>query len=337
MVKAAVRAMDAAEEIMGAPQGWTVSGGSKRGWCSWLTAGVDKRVEGVIPLVAPIGDLPTSLNLQYQSYGNWSFVLAPYERETPSMLSYINAPLTAWPSTKVPFEFWGLGAVAERLSTMQNVLMVQASGDEFFNPEFVYYTRQYVQASALLRLVPNVEHTLVGQHGSIVNSMSSWWRQQVLPSGGPAPAFSYAVSKDTNGTARLTVDVAEGSLVPIKMRLWKSALPNEKRDWRLLLCKDYKDKSCWNPLATMIETRVQPTDGEGRHFETDLPALPTGYRLYFGELWFDVPGGNAKGEPLKLTTDPFVVKCDGCADFPHPPCPEDICGGPAPDLSGFSL
>ncbi|MBK5290584.1 MAG: PhoPQ-activated pathogenicity, partial [Acidobacteriia bacterium] len=51
MTKAAVRAMDAVSEFCARPEagghkidGYVVGGGSKRGWISWLTAAVDRRV-----------------------------------------------------------------------------------------------------------------------------------------------------------------------------------------------------------------------------------------------------------------------------------------------------
>ena len=58
MVKSAVRAMDAATAFLASDAGggvsiedFVVSGASKRGWTTWLTAAVDVRVKAIIPIV----------------------------------------------------------------------------------------------------------------------------------------------------------------------------------------------------------------------------------------------------------------------------------------------
>src|SRR5215470_15273688 len=58
MTKAAVRAMDTVISFCGGEaggntkiDGFVVAGGSKRGWTTWTTAAVDKRVVAIVPLV----------------------------------------------------------------------------------------------------------------------------------------------------------------------------------------------------------------------------------------------------------------------------------------------
>ena len=58
MTKSAVRAMDAVTQFAAAPEGggqkvarFVVSGASKRGWTTWTTAAVDKRVIAIAPAV----------------------------------------------------------------------------------------------------------------------------------------------------------------------------------------------------------------------------------------------------------------------------------------------
>ncbi len=61
MVKSAVRAMDAVTELLGSEAGgrtavrhFVVAGGSKRGWTTWLTGAVDRRVAAVVPIVIDV-------------------------------------------------------------------------------------------------------------------------------------------------------------------------------------------------------------------------------------------------------------------------------------------
>ncbi len=56
MVKSAVRAMDCIQELLASDEGgnvkvdkFVVAGGSKRGWTTWCTAAVDKRVAAIVP------------------------------------------------------------------------------------------------------------------------------------------------------------------------------------------------------------------------------------------------------------------------------------------------
>ena len=65
MVKSAVRAMDCVQELLASGQGgrvaiekFVVSGGSKRGWTTWCTAAVDKRVAAAIPIVIDVVNVP---------------------------------------------------------------------------------------------------------------------------------------------------------------------------------------------------------------------------------------------------------------------------------------
>jgi len=85
MVKAAVRAMDASQAF--ARDAWrveldrfTVSGGSKRGWTTWLTGAVDPRAATLVPLVIDVLNLTEHLPHQRAAWGAPSEQIAPYTR-----------------------------------------------------------------------------------------------------------------------------------------------------------------------------------------------------------------------------------------------------------------
>ena len=77
MVKSAVRAMDTAQEV--AQKEWKlkldhfmVTGASKRGWTTWLTATHDKRVNAIAPMVIDMLNLGQQLKQQMAYYGKFS-------------------------------------------------------------------------------------------------------------------------------------------------------------------------------------------------------------------------------------------------------------------------
>ncbi|HKE44556.1 MAG TPA: PhoPQ-activated protein PqaA family protein [Steroidobacteraceae bacterium] len=83
MVKSAARAMDAVQEI--ARERWqipierfTISGASKRGWTSWLTAACDPRVASVAPMVIDMLNMPEQIKLQRATFGELSEQIRDY-------------------------------------------------------------------------------------------------------------------------------------------------------------------------------------------------------------------------------------------------------------------
>ncbi len=73
MVKSAVAAMDMAQEFLPTVPGPTiedffVTGASKRGWTTWLTAAVDDRVSGIAPAVIDVLNMGVSMNNHQENY-----------------------------------------------------------------------------------------------------------------------------------------------------------------------------------------------------------------------------------------------------------------------------
>ena len=94
MTRAVVRAMDVIQEITSssehAVKKFFISGASKRGWTTWTTAAVDKRVMGMAPLVIDALNLVPSFDHHYKLYGDWS----------PAVNDYVEFHIMDWMNTK---------------------------------------------------------------------------------------------------------------------------------------------------------------------------------------------------------------------------------------------
>jgi PhoPQ-activated pathogenicity-related protein len=83
MTKSAVRAMDAVQTIVkerwqASINSFTVSGASKRGWTTWLTAASDKRVMAIAPMVIDVLNMQVQMDHQRATWGEFSDEIADY-------------------------------------------------------------------------------------------------------------------------------------------------------------------------------------------------------------------------------------------------------------------
>jgi len=83
MVKTAVSAMDAIQEFSKETldhkiSRFVLSGGSKRGWTTWLTGANDPRVEAIAPMVIDVLNMPVNLDYQVKVWGDYSVQIKDY-------------------------------------------------------------------------------------------------------------------------------------------------------------------------------------------------------------------------------------------------------------------
>lgn len=156
MTKSAVRAMDAVSGFVASGAGgnvriakYVVCGESKRGWTTWTTAAVDKRVIAIIPEVIDVLNIGPSMRHHYRVYGSYSSELDDYAQlgimRRANTLEYRNLM-----KIEEPFEY------RERFTMPK--FIINASGDQFFLPDSSQFYFDQLPGEKYLRYVPNANH-----------------------------------------------------------------------------------------------------------------------------------------------------------------------------------
>jgi PhoPQ-activated pathogenicity-related protein len=274
MTKAAVRAMDAVTAFLGGEEtgrtrvdSFVVAGGSKRGWTTWCTAAVDRRVIAICPLVIDILNVEASIGHHFRAYGFFA----------PAVGDYVTHGVVDWSDTP---ESRALYAIEDPLSYRDRLtmpkLLINAAGDQFFAPDSAQFYFAQLPGENRLRYVPNTDHGL--KDTDVFQTLSTWY-QGVLERT-PTPRFTWERTAD--GTL-----IVRAETKPTAVTLWQATNP-AARDFRL---ETLGAKWTATPL----------TEGKGV-YATELKAPAEGWTASFVELTFDVGG-----RPLKLTTDVTVL------------------------------
>ena len=270
MAKAAVRAMDAVTQFCASDQGghvkvekYTVAGGSKRGWTTWLTAAADPRVMAIVPMVIDTLNTEKAFNHHYQAYGFYSPAVKDYE--DMGIMNVAGTPkYRELLSLEDPYSY------RERYTMPK--LMINSAGDQYFLPDSSQFYFDGLPGEKYLRYVPNTDHSL--RNSDARESLIAFY--DAVLHNRPRPRFSWKFEKD----GRITVKCSDQ---PTEVKLWQATNP-EKRDFRLVsLGPNYK--------ATVLT-------GKNGVYEAKLEKPAKGWTASFVEVTF--PSGGKY--PFKFTT-----------------------------------
>ncbi|HEY1602903.1 MAG TPA: PhoPQ-activated pathogenicity-related family protein [Pirellulales bacterium] len=271
MVKSAVRAMDAMQALLASEaggkhmiDGFVVAGGSKRGWTTWLTGAVDKRVVAIVPIVIDVLNVRRSMQHHHDAYGFWA----------PSVGDYVRHKLFEMQDTP---EYASLLKLEDPYSYIDRLTMpkyiVNAAGDQFFLPDSSQFYFDDLKGEKHLRYVPNADHSLEGSDA--LESIMAFYNAVLI--GKPRPEFSWTFV-DGGG---IRVSTREK---PRQVNLWQATNP-QARDFRL------------ETLGPQYTSRVLAPVADGEYLASvDRPEQ--GWTAYFVELVFD----SGFAFPFKFTT-----------------------------------
>jgi len=275
MVKSAVRAMDTIHshilDVTGGKMDineFVVSGASKRGWTTWLTAAVDKRVIAIIPAVIDVLNMKEQMRHHFSAYGFYSKAIGDYEQmkilerldtaEGQKLHEFVD-----------PYEY--------RSRYTMPKFIVNSTGDEFFPSDSAQFYFHDLPGEKYLRYIPNTDHSL---NTDAVVSLSLFYKSVLT--GSPRPQFSWSVKDDGSIVVKTGTTPAAVNLL--------QATNAKTRDFRLETIGPAWKSS---PLAP------QP-DGT---YTAKVAEPQEGWTAFFVELTFD----SSTPIPYKLTTEVHVV------------------------------
>jgi PhoPQ-activated pathogenicity-related protein len=286
MTKAAVRAMDAVTAWSASADGgaaevrhFVVSGGSKRGWTTWMTAAVDPRVVAIAPAVIDVLNVEPSFVHHWRAYGLWA----------PAVNDYVEHGIMNWMGTP---QFKALMAIEDPWSYRDRLTMpkflVNSAGDQFFLPDSSQFYLDGLKGETLLRYIPNSDHSL--DDTNAFDSLGAFYAAVV--NGRSRPALKWSRSED--GTLTVTTSTA-----PKTATLWTATNPSA-RDFRLETIG-----KVWR--STQLQASGPNT------YAARVAAPRQGWTASFAEFTFDV----GASRPLTITTDVHVAP--ETLPFPAPP------------------
>jgi PhoPQ-activated pathogenicity-related protein len=263
MVKSLTKAMDAIQAF--AMREWNhivrffiVTGGSKRGWTSWLTGAVEPRVKAIAPLVIDTLNMQEQMAHQLKSYGRYSEMID----------DYVKRDLVPMPKTDRALKLWSMvdpWMYREKLT--MPTMIINGANDPYWTVDALNLYWNDLKSPRWVTYVPNAGHNLLENKidpTRVANTLGAFARHQIH--GVKMPQLSWK-HDDHEGKLRLTV---QSDMQPKKARLWVA--DSDKRDFR---------KSTWKEHAAVINGKstvgtIEPPNGH--------------YRVFYGEVEYQLDG-----------------------------------------------
>ena len=266
MVKSVVKAMDALQQF--AKKEWdyevksfVITGASKRGWTTWLTAATgDKRVKAIAPLVIDTLNMPVQMKNQVGAFGKPSEMIK----------DYVERKLVPIPDTPEAKKLWRMvdpWVYRDKITVPK--MIINGSNDPYWPLDALNSYWDDMKGDKWILYVPNAGHDLRERDKGgkpellpmrAVNTLSAFCHCMIFDK--PMPGLSW-VCDEKAGVCRLEVTSAAKTT---GMRVWKAE--SETRDFR---------KALW----------VEDT---GARFPATVRAPEEGFRAFYAETEYDMDG-----------------------------------------------
>lgn len=274
MTKSVVKAMDALQafsekELKTKAERFIVSGASKRGWTSWLTAVADPRVTAICPMVIDTLNMPVQNEHQLKCYGRYSDKIDEYRER-----GLVPMPNTA--EARRLLKIVDPYSYRERLTLPK--LIINGANDPYWTVDSLNLYWNDLKGDKWILYVPNAKHELeeetktgLDRVARPLNCLAAFARYQI--SGKSLPKIQWKHEGD-NGTLRLS---AESDSHPKAARLWVAHSPT----------RDFRDAK-WKEQTAVVEANK---------IRGEVSCPKEGYCAFYAELDYEIDG-----VPFNLST-----------------------------------
>ncbi|MDP1813630.1 MAG: PhoPQ-activated protein PqaA family protein [Leadbetterella sp.] len=263
MVKSAVRGMDAVQEFTKKKahinvNSFLISGASKRGWTTWLSAAIDdQRVKAIAPIVIDMLNMPATLNYQYETFGEYSEQIDDYVK--------LGIPQgTATEDGKAINDMIDPFSYRSHLTVPKMIFI--GTNDEYWTIDAIKFYYDKIPGKNLIHYVPNVGHNLGGGKQAF-EALSAFFGTTITNKAYPLATWKVVTS---HGNVSLEVNPVTTDLVGAT--LWHTT--SADRDFRnnLWLSRNIK-------LESLPDIRVM------------VPFPKKGFQAFYLDLKYKDPNG----------------------------------------------
>jgi PhoPQ-activated pathogenicity-related protein len=262
MVKSATAAMTAIQDFGQRQYGvdveqFVVTGGSKRGWTTWLTAVADERVAGIAPIVIDTLNLPEQMKYQLETWGKYSEQIADYTSKglVEVMQNRPEIPLWKWVD---PYTY--------RNQLKLPKLLINGTNDRYWTVDATNLYWDDLQGEKHVRYVPNAGHGLDDGKEGALTTLAAFAQHVAEDRSLPALKWSH---DEADGAYRLTIS---STPTPESVRLWVAR--SETKDFR---------NAKWEATELRINDEA---GGDGEEFVGAVAKPATGHIALFGEATY---------------------------------------------------
>ncbi len=199
-------------------------GASKRGWTTWLSAVVDKRVKAIAPLVYDNLDLEKQMALQLSDFGEFSEQIEDYTKlGIPEMM--MSNPPSASAIGKLVDPF----AYVDKIKVPK--LIILGSNDRYWPIDAINIYYKELPGETFVHYVPNAGHDLGGKYFRVADVISEFVESVENKTSLPRLSSEYSVEKNT---IKLK---CTSTVTPEKIHVWVAkSLTKDFRDskWKLV-------------------------------------------------------------------------------------------------------